>query len=182
MPANPVSITAHRIALGSPEYERLLAWPFPTEPFFVAQVRRVLAVSLPERLKASPTGSLWLYRDPVEEEVGFGSLLPCSEYPQLSGNRPHLYIPVLGVHPAHEGKGFGRRIVEHLIETATTELQATPELSSSLFLDVYVANARAIGLYEKFGFVAISDPGDFTDPDENDEPYLVMAKLLTPAP
>jgi len=33
---------------------------------------------------------------------------------------------------------------------------------------------------KKFGFVALTDPGDFTDSDENGEPYLVMAKLLPP--
>lgn len=105
----------------------------------------------------------------------------CAEYPTHTGGPLHPYIPLLAVHPHHEGKGHGRRILEHLIAEASKTVK-NAGVSPTLFLDVYAANVRAIGLYEKFGFVTVSDLGDYTDPDEGDEPYLVLAKLLPPTP
>jgi len=176
----PPSLVPTLIALSSPEYQRVLAWPFADAPFYVAQVRRLLTDHLPKRFHQRTSCTLWLYRDGDGAEIGFGSLDLCSEYPDLTGGLPHSYIPVLGVHPTYGGKGFGGRIVEHLIAEADTGRPPHSPVSDRLFLDVYTANARAIGLYEKFGFVALTDPGDFTDSDENGEPYLVMAKLLPP--
>tara|TARA_R110000787_G_scaffold194106_1_gene305652 strand:- start:25 stop:513 length:489 start_codon:yes stop_codon:yes gene_type:complete len=60
----------------------------------------------------------------------------------------HAYLGFMYVRPDHRGKGFNKRLLEHLSLWART--QDLPELR----LTVYSGNAPAIRAYEKAGFAA----------------------------
>ena len=60
---------------------------------------------------------------------------------------PHEYeIHTLGVDPAFQGQGIGRRLLDRLLEFAN---------GGTVFLEVRTDNAAAIGLYQSVGFVQI---------------------------
>ena len=50
--------------------------------------------------------------------------------------------------------------------------------SDVLFLDVYTSNEKALRLYEKCGFVKVSDESRL-DPDEDNRPYFIMARRVS---
>ena len=61
--------------------------------------------------------------------------------------RPYEYeIHTIGVDPAYQGQGIGRRLVSELIERAS---------DSVVYLEVRTDNVAAIKLYESFGFVNV---------------------------
>jgi ribosomal protein S18 acetylase RimI-like enzyme len=102
-------------------------------------------------------GSLWAYRDRNNALVGFGSLDFCDEYARFVGGRPHQYIPLLAVNPSMRGQGFGKQILNHLVDQAALIWACSPQSCDLLFLDVYASNETAIGLYKRFEFAEISD-------------------------
>jgi len=120
-------------------------------------------------------GLVWTYRDPDGNIVGFGTLDACKEYEQFTGGKTHSYIPLLAVNPAFQKRGHGRTIVEHLVAEAVLIAQSPADFSGLLFLDVYAANQGAITLYTKCGFVSLNSDSPLLDPQENNEPYIVMA-------
>jgi [ribosomal protein S18]-alanine N-acetyltransferase len=66
---------------------------------------------------------------------------------RLGRTRPYEYeIHTIGVDPAYQGQGIGRRLVSQLLELAA---------DSVIFLEVRTDNAPAIALYESFGFVNV---------------------------
>ena len=52
----------------------------------------------------------------------------------------------IGVHPSHQGKGFGARLLRQTME------QARLAGARTLFLEVRPSNDRAVALYRQFGF------------------------------
>lgn len=58
---------------------------------------------------------------------------------------PHWYLPIIGIDPAHQGKGLGGRLLAHQLAICDRD-GALAYLESS--------NPRNIGLYERHGFVA----------------------------
>jgi ribosomal protein S18 acetylase RimI-like enzyme len=107
---SPIPLIPIRTAIGDPEFQAILAWQFPTQPFYEAQVQRLLAQDIPHRM-AFGACSLWTYRDPHGNIVGFGTLDVCREYDQFTAGQPHCYLPVLAVNPAFQRRGHGRTIV-----------------------------------------------------------------------
>ena len=75
--------------------------------------------------------------------IGIGSFLPCAAVDRAR-HRAELGICIL---KAHWGRGIGTAIVQTLID----EVKKTAV--EQLELEVVAANARAIRLYERFGFV-----------------------------
>ena len=66
---------------------------------------------------------------------------------RLGRIRPYEYeIHTIGVDPAYQGQGIGRRLVSELLQLAS---------DSVIFLEVRTDNAPAIGLYDSFGFVNV---------------------------
>ena len=66
---------------------------------------------------------------------------------RLGRIRPYEYeIHTIGVDPAYQGQGIGRRLVTELLELAS---------GSVIFLEVRTDNVPAIALYESFGFVNV---------------------------
>jgi ribosomal protein S18 acetylase RimI-like enzyme len=131
--------------------------------------------------------SIWVYRDPHGNIIGFGTLDLSKEYDQFTSGNSHVYIPLLAVNPAFQRRGHGRSIVQHLFAEAVLIAQSCagfPQplvwgpLSDFVFLDVYTANQPAVHLYTTCGFVKLNPTAPFLDPHENNEPYIVMAKKI----
>ena len=176
--SSPFKLNAERIQPLQAEYKSLLDWPFPASPFYGPQTLDILRNDIPTRITYG-TCFVWLFRNEDNEAVGFGTLDICCEYPDFTHGKSHLYIPVLGVHPHNSGRGYGRQIVEYLVRIATLIYQSKANLFDLLFLDVYQANEAAIGLYSnKCQFIALNPNNPIPDPNQNNEPYIVMARKL----
>ncbi len=66
---------------------------------------------------------------------------------RLGRKRPYEYeIHTIGVDPAYQGQGIGRRLLTELLEYAS---------GGTVFLEVRTDNAAAIALYESVGFVNV---------------------------
>jgi [ribosomal protein S18]-alanine N-acetyltransferase len=76
-----------------------------------------------------------------------GKLVGYAGIARLGRKRPFEYeIHTIGVDPAYQGQGIGRRMMTELVELAS---------GAAIFLEVRTDNAAAIGLYESLGFVNI---------------------------
>lgn len=65
-------------------------------------------------------------------------------------NKPrekHCASLAIAVHPAHQGHGFGKQLMQHALDQADNWLNIV-----RLELDVYSDNKNAIALYQTFGF------------------------------
>lgn len=145
----------------------------------------MLREEIPQRMIYGELLMVFVYHDPDGNKVGFGTLDLCNDYAQFTDGKLHAYLPVLGVHPNFQKRGHGRSIVEHLIAEAVMIAQSFDDCSDLLFLDVYTANTPAISLYERQGFVTVNQDSPIPDPEEHDEPYVIMAKkvlVASPAP
>lgn len=63
----------------------------------------------------------------------------------------------LYVHPAYQGSGVGRRLLQQTIQVATTQYLTT------LWLCVWQANQRAIDFYQRFGFTIVGTTEVYVD-------------------
>jgi GNAT superfamily N-acetyltransferase len=91
--------------------------------------------------------------------IAFGQIV------SKSGGRAHLARLI--VRPDSRGRGFGARLVEALLDRA----RASAHVRGSL--NVSPANAVAIHVYEKLGFVDALRPAD--EPDFSNSRYLERA-------
>jgi len=81
-------------------------------------------------------------------EKAQGDLLSILE--QLGGfhpSEPHWYLPLIGVDPAYQGKGYGSALMEHALIPCDREKRAA-YLEST--------NAKNIPLYERYGFELVA--------------------------
>jgi ribosomal protein S18 acetylase RimI-like enzyme len=60
---------------------------------------------------------------------------------------PHWYLPMIGVDPAHQGRGLGSALLEYSLEVVDRD---------RIFAYLEATSARSRALYERFGFEAIS--------------------------
>ena len=58
--------------------------------------------------------------------------------------------------PAHQGKGLGRYLLNHVIDALTQE-----GVAQSIFLEVRISNYHAMRLYDSCGFVEIGQRRDY---------------------
>ena len=174
----PHPLAPIRIFPGDEEYQALLTWPFAADPFYEGQVIRILQKDIPFRVKYT-FGLVWVYKDSNGNSVGFGTLDVCKDYERFTGGLFHSYIPLLAVNPSFQRLGHGKSIVQHLLGEAVLIARSPADFSDFLFLDVYTANAGAISLYEKQGFEILNLDCPIPDSEENNEPYLVMAKRVS---
>jgi [ribosomal protein S18]-alanine N-acetyltransferase len=76
----------------------------------------------------------------ADKLVGYGGIARLGLLP------PYEYeIHTIGVDPAFQGQGVGRRLLDELLDFA----------NGAVYLEVRTDNAAAIGLYESAGFVEI---------------------------
>lgn len=72
------------------------------------------------------------------------------------------------VAPNWQGRGFGRQIMEHLMDTARDHK------TEFLFLEVRPSNRAAVGLYQRLGFETIGLRRGYYPADQGHEDALVM--------
>ena len=85
----------------------------------------------------------YIFMDENSTPVGMFKLSP------LTYRASHIaYLGGLAIHPNFAGKGFGRKMMQEIIDLANQQGYKRIELS------VATENVRAIGLYKKVGFEA----------------------------
>lgn len=85
----------------------------------------------------------YIFMDESSTPVGMFKLSP------LTYRASHIaYLGGLAIHPNFAGKGFGRKMMQEIIDLANQQGYKRIELS------VATENVRAIGLYKKVGFEA----------------------------
>ncbi len=72
------------------------------------------------------------------------------------------------VAPNWQGRGFGRQIMEHLMDTARDHK------TEFLFLEVRPSNRAAVGLYQRLGFATVGLRRGYYPADQGHEDALVM--------
>ncbi len=88
----------------------------------------------------------------------------------VAGGESHLLN--VCVHPECQGNGFGRILVEHLVE------RARARKASTIFLEVRPSNVVAYQLYEKLGFNEVGVRENYYPAYVGREDALVLAKEL----
>jgi len=74
--------------------------------------------------------------------------------------------------PAHQGKGLGRFLLNHVIEVLTRE-----GIAQSIFLEVRVSNYNAMHLYDSCGFVEVGQRRDYYVADNGKREDAMMMAL-----
>lgn len=74
--------------------------------------------------------------------------------------------------PDWQHRGFGRMLMEHLIDTAREHG------TEALYLEVRPSNTRAVNLYERLGFDGIALRRNYYPADQGREDALVMRMIL----
>ena len=98
-----------------------------------------------------------------DQNVGHGIL-------SVAAGESHLLN--VCVHPDFQGHGFGRILVEHLLE------RARKGQASTIFLEVRPSNVAACELYDKLGFNEVGIRENYYPSNIGREDALVLAKEL----
>jgi ribosomal-protein-alanine N-acetyltransferase len=145
-----------------------------------SEVRRMQLTDLPDVLRNERRGYThpWtegIFRDCLrngqecwllmcsDQNVGHGIL-------SVAAGESHLLN--VCVHPDFQGHGFGRILVEHLLERARTGE------ASTIFLEVRPSNVAACELYDKLGFNEVGIRENYYPSNIGREDALVLAKEL----
>ncbi|MEY0232999.1 ribosomal protein S18-alanine N-acetyltransferase [Providencia manganoxydans] len=78
----------------------------------------------------------------------------------------------IAIHPDYQGKGYGRVLMEHLIDDLSSKNVLT------LWLEVRESNAAALHLYDKLGFHQVTVRKDYYPAKEEREDALILALTL----
>jgi len=134
------------------------------EPWAQAATQWICGSDVWESVRSRGT-NVWVYRNNADVIVGFGSLgVTRRRWPPPDGGHSNfLFIPMLGIdkhfhgQPADEQFRYSRQIMSHLrfeaIQILSVHRLADRSTLPILSLLVHRDNARAIMLYERFGFV-----------------------------
>ena len=104
--------------------------------------------------------ALWLPPDVRPDDAAIGAVLERTAPPSLLADldavfermsafrpdEPHWYLPLIGVDPAHQGKGFGSALLSHAL--AQCDRDHLPAYLES-------TNPRNISLYQRHGFESL---------------------------
>lgn len=101
---------------------------------------------------------------------------------EIDGNTAGYWIMMLAADEGHilnccvapdwQGRGFGRQLVEHLIETAREHH------TQCLYLEVRPSNTAAVFLYQHLGFETIALRRAYYPADQGSEDALIMRMLF----
>jgi ribosomal-protein-alanine N-acetyltransferase len=155
----------------------ILKEPFPSfRPMRAADLDAVVAIELTAYAFPWTRGNFrdclaagyecWVLSRP-EEVVGYGV---------LSAAAGEAHILNVCVVPELQKRGYGRRIVERLLELARWHRVAR------VFLEVRPSNAHAIALYHALGFGEIGQRPNYYPAPRGREDAIVMAKELLSGP
>ena len=145
-----------------------------------SEVRRMQLADLPDVLRNERLGYMhpWtegIFRDCLRNgqecwllmssnlNVGHGIL-------SIAAGESHLLN--VCVHPDFQGRGFGRILVEHVLE------RARAGKASTIFLEVRPSNVAACELYDKLGFNEVGIRENYYPSKVGREDALVLAKEL----
>jgi ribosomal-protein-alanine N-acetyltransferase len=145
-----------------------------------SEVRRMQLADLPDVLRNERLGYMhpWtegIFRDCLRNgqecwllmssnlNVGHGIL-------SIAAGESHLLN--VCVHPDFQGHGFGRILVEHILE------RARAGKASTIFLEVRPSNVAACELYDKLGFNEVGIRENYYPSKVGREDALVLAKEL----
>ena len=145
-----------------------------------SEVRRMQLADLPDVLRNERLGYMhaWtegIFRDCLRNgqecwllmssnlNVGHGIL-------SIAAGESHLLN--VCVHPDFQGHGFGRILVEHILE------RARAGKASTIFLEVRPSNVAACELYDKLGFNEVGVRENYYPSKVGREDALVLAKEL----
>jgi len=92
----------------------------------------------------------------------------------LSAAAREAHILNVCVAPAWQGRGHGRRVLEHLLKLARWQR------SERVFLEVRPSNLHAVALYESVGFNEVGRRPNYYPAERGREDALVMAMELLP--
>ena len=170
IPLNPIPVNLDHPFIK----DQIINWLFSASDSYVL---RLLKHDIYRRVMIRKTGKLWVYLDPEQYVVGFGSLDVCRDHRVVTGNKLHTLIPLLAVNPAKQRRGHGTAIVKHLIsEAERVVFQSKGSCHDTLFLEVYADNKDGIELYSRRGFSYLSDSPAF-DKKENRHYFVMIRKL-----
>jgi L-phenylalanine/L-methionine N-acetyltransferase len=120
-----------------------------------------------KRLLADPPPDLLRLGAVIDDKmIGMAGLT------RLENRRAHVGTIFMAVHDAFQGRGAGAALMTALVDMADRWMNL-----SRVELTVYADNARAIGLYERFGFVREGVHRDFAFRDGAFVDALAMARL-----
>lgn len=165
VPDEPNPYQLHADELGEDVRAELLSLNCGDEPWSRAATEWLLGSDVWNSMQKLGT-RVWLYRDESGVIVGFGSLgTTRRKWPPPSGEYANLVIiPMLGIDYRFQGKPadprfrYSNQILSHLqyeaIQLFESHQRAGRSTLPVLMLYVHRDNARAIRLYEKFGFIA----------------------------
>ena len=145
-----------------------------------SEVRRMQLADLPDVLRNERLGYMhpWtegIFRDCLRNgqecwllmssnlNVGHGIL-------SIAAGESHLLN--VCVHPDFQGHGFGRILVQHILE------RARAGKASTIFLEVRPSNVAACELYDKLGFNEVGIRKNYYPSKVGREDALVLAKEL----
>ena len=97
------------------------------------------------------------------EMMGYGVVMMAST---------EAHILNLCIHPSHQSKGYGRELLEFLID------QSQQNSADMVLLEVRESNASAITLYESSGFHELGVRRDYYPADNGREDAIILAKYL----
>jgi putative acetyltransferase len=101
-----------------------------------------------------------------------GKVIGLAGLTRLENRRAHVGTIFMAVHDAFQGRGAGAALMQALVDMADRWLNL-----GRIELTVYADNARAIGLYERFGFVREGLHKDFAFRGGAFVDALAMARL-----
>ena len=114
------------------------------------------------------SASLLAHDDASVVEVN-GEVVGFAIYKQVLDESTLLNI---AVHPDHQGKGYGRVLLEQGL------LAQTAKGAAKCFLEVRVSNHNAQALYRSLGFIAVGNRKNYYPAKQGREHALVMAREL----
>lgn len=106
----------------------------------------------------------WVYCDSFDVVIGYAIV-------QLVMDEAHLLN--LCVHPDMQGRGYGRRILEHVIDYAKTRSAVL------IVLEVRRSNQRAQMLYQQMGFNEMTVRRGYYPAEQGREDAILMGLDLT---
>jgi ribosomal-protein-alanine N-acetyltransferase len=145
-----------------------------------SEVRRMQLIDLPDVLRNERRGYTHPWTEGIFRDcLGNGQecwLLMCSDqnvgHGILSVAAGESHLLNVCVHPDFQGHGFGRILVEHLLE------RARKGEASTIFLEVRPSNVAACELYDKLGFNEVGIRENYYPSNVGREDALVLAKEL----
>lgn len=108
-------------------------------------------------LNDNPYSNLYIIKND-QDIIGYAGLWVLFEQGQIT---------TIGINPKYQKQGYGKILLEYLIN------QAKAKEAETISLEVRVSNDTAIALYEKYGFITINIRKAYYQ-DNYEDAYLMM--------